>query len=324
MSINNLPTGILEHIFSYLDNQSMQDAISVCKLWEQIIGNSSKFMKKFKFQLPSSTNCQEIVKFPKIPLKNIRIKHIKDPLHAEFIADAFKDYKSTIESLEFSHLHADNKMLTNIFNSIDNLKELSFNCAIINLNTSGTGDDDKNFRFNLPNLRSLSIYTNFCVNACRWQAMKEDPAEKILSYFWNNQTIETFSIQFYGGHAYYFNTRIFCAFLNSLKNLKHLILLSCNKSLIEFPFSLGLQKLEIDSLYYFDGHIELLLYLKDSLKELRLVQTTYNPRNYKKEKPLIKFIIDKLNLENFYVEDIPIILNGKIQDAAVKDFIVNE
>jgi hypothetical protein len=233
-----------------------------------------------------------------VPIKNIVLKRDNEELDVENSVNILNKYRATIETMKLDEFRISSFELKTLLANMDNLQDL--NLQYVELTTQPTRPVE------LPNLKSLSI-TFGLVEDSNDEYARCTRVERTLDLFKFNNSIET--LQVVRDQTWRYESPSFNRFFESNPNIKHLKLESeyLDDLLPDLP--LKLETLHVVSLN-FENSEQFLLSQKGSLKELRLESVTY----CRNTAALIRTIYE-MNLETFYLQGIPLILNHETQDV---------
>ncbi|KAG5669013.1 hypothetical protein PVAND_016916 [Polypedilum vanderplanki] len=302
--MEGLPIEVLTEIFSHFDDESMWNAMKVCKIWTEVFTTSTKLNERFQLQITKEfIETQDLSNLPNIPIKNISIidVNIEEASNFKKLSELINTYKHSIKNFSMTDVH---------FTSIENLKEILKdqsslkNLKISNLNFFKSKPIQRIF---LPQLQSLSIkITNNYVNSMK----------NIFDLFTSNESIEKIELTAQACNSNCFDHESFNNFVKTLPKFKHLIMnghgILSYLNHKEFPSKL--EKFEVFALgFHWRASVPRLDFLKSqtgSLRELKLHRLPFDTDGGE----VLKFIIEEMNLENFYYDEIPLILNEQKQE----------
>ncbi|KAG5669016.1 hypothetical protein PVAND_016918 [Polypedilum vanderplanki] len=314
--MKSLPEEILLHIFDYLDNKSILKAMKVCKLWTEIISNSSKLMQKFHLFINQEFfTTENISELPQASIKNIKIQNINiinrsshfynenynfisTDIELKKILAIINNYQDSIEGFEIFEVRT--RVVKNISELIKSLTNLSIFKAVNITFVTNSACSSENF----PNLKSISIIKD---------NNEEGHFENIFDIFKFSQSLEKVHLEVHEG---IFNHNALSVFLQTLPNLNHLILDGIGTASYfeqeNFPFKIStLEAFSISSDWNsMQPRFQFLLSQIGCLKYLKLNRLPYDHDGGE----ILKFIIEEMNLEKFYYGEIPLILNGQKQE----------
>ena len=233
-----------------------------------------------------------------IPFKNVTLSGFSVDSSTK-LHEILRKLKGSIETLKLQNVAFSNfEIFAKTFINLPNLKSLHLEKCLI-------GGKEIN---SLPPITTLK---SIIFDECRGNLFK---------YFKNQQSIEKVGIYRHQWTSRAFSTSDFNEMAANLPNLNHIVLDGTGTSGYfdcgHFPFKI--KKLEAYLMTFnWTQTIPRLDFLKSqqgSLKELTIHKLPYDYDGGE----VIKFIIEKMELEKFYFGKIPLILNGRKQK--VKEF----
>lgn len=275
---------------------------SIC----DILSGSEKLLKEFNLKVERN-NFETVFSnklFFKINFKNISI-HFNDSKDFLYIKKFLNRYIDSIETLEFiSFEFKDFNELSELLLELKCLKNLKFNkCNLLNLNTELLNPKEtlKEITFIKCNENIFKVFTN--------QKMIEKITVGNNDWTWNG-----------------FPHNIFNEICKNSKNLYHLVLIGAGTGSYfdcdYFPYKIKILETTMITFHWYVGirtpRIKFLESQKGSLQKLIIHQL---PFDFDGEK-VLKYIIEEMNLKNFYYGKIPLILNHQKQE--VKEFEASE
>jgi hypothetical protein len=227
--------------------------------------------------------------------KNIIINSDVDD--SETISNLLKNNEKSIETLTLKNVQIQNfELISNIFFNFNVLKSLNLvNCKII--------DDTESSLTIIESLKSILFHN------CNGNFIK---------IFKNQKSVEKLTICSYKPSFNEFAREELNNLAKNLSNLRHLVFdgdgTSSYFDLDKFPYKIEiLEATAITFNWYCGIETARLVFLKSQLGVLKELTIHNLPLDFDGGK-VLKFIIEKMNLEKFYYGRIPLILNGIKQE----------
>lgn len=277
--------------------------LTICKSYFRFydaVCNTSSLRNKLILSLDKE-NLQFVTEneiFLNIPYINVSINCETDKKTKQILLKYLENYLGSIENITFSNCKfADDNELFNILSRMPKLKYVKFeNCC-------------------LRNLRSLKVREIITLKSVSFK----ETDENLYKFFENQSSIEKVSVESFKKSWHAFPLEAFNDMIKSLPNLKHIVFIGegtgCFFDRSEFPFKIEILEAETITFHWYVGitgaRTKFLISQQGSLKELRINQLPYDFDGGR----VIKFIINEMNLEKFYYQNIPIILNGQKQNV---------
>lgn len=302
-SINQLPESILLKMFDYLDNETLWNLINTTKSIQNIIGGSKKCMERQFLLTP-----EKMVKIvpggecDNIPFRNVEICNHLATNTLKQLSNEIRNIKYSVEVLKLKGFGRNSFSDTlAFFTGFSNLRQLTLvQCCISNdevispnldsLNELFLERCDANFYSVFQNLKSI---TKITVRNTDWT--------------WNGFPHDNFN-----------------ALMRTLPNCKHVCFEGIGTGsyfdMDEFPYRLKTLEATTISFNWYVGirtaRKQFMETQKGFLQQLIIHKLPYDFDGG----DLLKFIVEKMNLDKFYYGDIPLILNGQKQN--IEDFTV--
>lgn len=241
------------------------------------------------------------------PFKNIVVDLSSNAIYNKDILKHLDSFRESVEQIEFKFCRFENNSeLTNILKNLKKLKEINFkSCLIKKFNNINEIDHIT------ENLDSISF---------------EDCDEYIYTCFKNHRSIRKITVTSFKKGWNGFPHEAFNDLAKSLPELKHLKFAGeGTASYFEqssFPFNIEILEAYTLTHHWYVGirgaRNKVLESQKSNLKVLRIEEL---PSDFDGGR-ILKYIMNEMNLNEFYYGGIPLILNGNKQN--VKSFTANE
>jgi hypothetical protein len=238
---------------------------------------------------------------PNVPIKNIDIVGLwkyEKYFDMKTCVKIVDKYRATIETMKLEEFRISTLKLRTLLKNLNNLKQLEL--RYVELTTQPTRPVE------IPSLKSLTF--TFGLVEERYEEYQQGMRlERTLDFLKLTNSIET--LQVVRDETWRYECPSFDSFFKAHSNIKHLKLESeyLDDLLPDLPLKLQtLQLVTVD----FENSEQFLLSQKGSLKELRLESLPFEP-----ETAAFAKTIYELNLETFYLQGIPLILNHETQDV---------
>ncbi|KAL7014162.1 hypothetical protein ACKWTF_015772 [Chironomus riparius] len=300
--MDQLPEDILIEIFLHLDNESMLNVMKTCTLFCNVFSTSSKLLLKFNLKV-TPKNVNHLSALLDVPFKNITISDINTDDDLAQIHNFVKKFGNFVEIMNFKNIYIHNfELFLKVFGNFSNLKELIIEEGTVAASETGSIPL-------LPSLRSLT-FEECCQNIFKL-FVQQSAVKKVK--FYRNKISNT---------RYLFDN--FLLMTAAMPNLNHAIINGFAASLFfnSDNFTFKVQKFEATLLTgWWSVTVPRLNFLKSQqgvLKELTVHRLPYDDDGH----DVLKFIIEEMKLDKFYLRKIPLILDGKKQE--VKKLTVSE
>ena len=227
-----------------------------------------------------------------LPIRNISVT-FSDAINPKKISNLLKYYKNSLENLTLKNLKVNNFCeFSNIFNDLSSLKSLNLeNCKIC--------DNVIGFLSSISTLKFVSFLNS---------------DGKFFTILKNCKSIEKLKIRCYENTWNGFSHAEFNSMVKGLPNLHHLVLDGDGTSSYfdsdEYPFKVKILETTSITFHWYVGiKTARLAFLKSQLESLKVLTIHKLPFDFDGGK-VLKFIIEQMNLVEFYYGKIPLILNG--------------
>lgn len=273
-----------------------------------IVCNSLSLICKITLILDSKTIIQDELFYSlALPYKKVIVKNLANNSNKQTLLKQLFRYSESIEKIEFINSNFDSgETLNNVLQKSSKLKEVSFvNCYIKEYGSL------KTFSNHHSALKFVSYH---------------DCNENLYNIFKKHNSIEKVAVISNKKSWNAFPQEAFNALIMSLPNLKHLVFEGegTGSYFDRSEFSYTIEKLEAERITFqwyvgiTGARDKFLSSQKGNLKDLRIKHLPYDFDGGR----VLKFIMEKMKLQNFYYGDIPLIVNGKKQ--SVKHFSAHE
>lgn len=234
-----------------------------------------------------------------IPIKKLTIRYWNVPEAKTIILRRIKHFRKSITDVIFESCTFENPFdLLTIFQTLPEITSVTFKNSMI---------DNFELKAEIPKIATLkSVSIN-------------DSDEYIYKFFENQISIERFAIGSFNRSLHGFHHEIFNDMVRTLPNINHFVFTGRGTvayfDRTDYPFQV--EKLEVESIT-FNWYVGIKSarnnFLNSQRKKLRELKIKQLPYDFDGGK-ILRFIIQKMDLKNFYYGDIPLILNWKKQDV---------